>query len=214
MAPRPRESTKEKAAENRQRILESATDVFAEKGFDGANIRTIADLAGVNKFMLYYHFENKKTLFEQVLHAVTRPVFARLTGAIGEADDLETALGNVFDIYADLLGHKKGQLRSFMAREIAAGAPRIGPLLKIKGPEFIRLWEPKLAAYLGRSELPYQDVVRAVVSIMSTIVATFLMEPITQNILDIYGLAIRGPDHRQHVIDMLIGGIERQFASR
>ncbi len=212
MTPRPKESTKEKTAKNRQRILESAIDTFAEGGFDGANMREIARRAGVNKFMLYYHFEDKKTLFEQVLNAVTRPLFARLTRAIEEAPDLQTALGNVFDIYGDLLASRNGRLRAFMARELAAGAPRIGPILRIKAPEVIKLWEPKLAAYVGRDDLPYQDVVRTVVSIMSTIVATFLTEPAMENILDVYGLSVRDPDNRTHVVGMIMGGVRQRLA--
>ncbi|MCH8327501.1 MAG: helix-turn-helix transcriptional regulator, partial [Candidatus Marinimicrobia bacterium] len=72
MSPRPKNSTREKTAEKREKILESAMDTFAEKGFDGANMRQIARGAGVNKYMLYYHFEDKKTLFEQVLDSLTK----------------------------------------------------------------------------------------------------------------------------------------------
>lgn len=212
MTPRPKASTKEKTAENRQRILESAIDTFAEGGFDGANMREIARRAGVNKYMLYYHFEDKKTLFEQVLETVTRPLFARLTLTIEEAPDLEAALGNVFDIYGELFASRQGRLRAFLARELAAGAPRIGPVLRLRAPDIIRLWESKLAAHVGRDDLPYQDVVRTVVSIMSTIVATFLTEPALQNILDVYGLAVRDPNNREHVIGMIMGGVQQRLA--
>ena len=212
MSPRPKNSTREKTAEKREKILESAMDTFAEKGFDGANMRQIASAAGVNKFMLYYHFEDKMTLFEQVLDSLTKPVFARITGAIGDADTLTVALENVFDIYSEMLSMRGGKVRSFVSRELAAGAPRIGPMLRIKGPEIVRLWEPKLTAHLGQEELPYQDVVRAVVFIMTTFVTTFLTEPVTKNVFDVYGLTVGDHEHRQQIINMVIGGIEHHFS--
>ncbi|MCH8328259.1 MAG: hypothetical protein IID15_07035, partial [Candidatus Marinimicrobia bacterium] len=159
-----------------------------------------------------YHFEDKQPLFEQVLDPLTRPVFARIAGAISGADTLTDALENVFDIYAEMLSMHGGKVRSFVSRELAAGAPRIGPMLRIKGPEIVRLWEPKLTAHLGREELPYQDVVRAVVFIMTTFVTTFLTEPVTKNIFDVYGLTVGDHEHRQQIINMVIGGIEHHFS--
>lgn len=211
MAPRPKHSTKEKAEENRQRILESAIDSFAQKGFDGANMREIARGADVNKYMLYYHFEDKQTLFEQVLSTITQPAFARLTRATGDAADLEEAVANVYDLYADLFTAHHGRLRSFLARELAAGAPRLGKVFKVKGPEIVRLWEPKITAYLAVDKLPYQDLVRTVITIMSTIVATFLTEPVFRNILEVYGLSPQDPAHREHVLRFILGGVRHRI---
>ena len=214
MSPRPKDSTREKTAEKKEKILESAMDTFAEKGFEGANMRQIASAAGVNKYMLYYHFEDKKTLFEKVLDTISRPVFSHLTAAINDADNLETAIGDVFDFYSDLMALRDGKIRSFLARELAAGAPRIGPLLRMRGPELIRLWETKLIDHLERDDLPYQDVVRSVVFIMSTLAGTFLTEPATENLLDVYGLNLRDPDHRRQVVNIIVGGIEYHFAGK
>ncbi len=213
MAPRPKNSTKEKTAENRQHILDSAEKVFAAKGFDGANMREIAADADVNKFMLYYHFEDKRTLFEQVMNTIIQPAFARLNRAIEGAADLEEAVANVYDLYADLLTAHNGRLRSFLARELADGAPRFGKVFKVKGPEIVLLWKPKITAYLGVDELPYQDLVRAVISIMSTTVATFLTEPVFRNILEVYGLSANDPEHREHVIQSIIGGLRYRFTT-
>jgi AcrR family transcriptional regulator len=51
----------------RKRILEAATDEFARFGLSGARIDHIADLAGANKRMLYYHVGNKEKLYLEVL---------------------------------------------------------------------------------------------------------------------------------------------------
>ena len=53
----------------RKRILEAATEEFARFGLSGARIDRIADGAGANKRMLYYHVGNKEKLYLEVLEA-------------------------------------------------------------------------------------------------------------------------------------------------
>jgi AcrR family transcriptional regulator len=51
----------------RQRILETATDMFAEKGYAGTYVREIVEKAGVSKPVLYYYFQSKEGLFYAIL---------------------------------------------------------------------------------------------------------------------------------------------------
>ena len=60
----------------RKRILEAATDEFAKFGLGGARIDRIANLAGANKRMLYYHVGNKEKLYLEVLEAAYEKIRA------------------------------------------------------------------------------------------------------------------------------------------
>jgi TetR/AcrR family transcriptional regulator len=51
----------------RQRLLETATELFAEKGYAGTSVREIVEKAGVSKPVLYYYFKSKDGLFYAVL---------------------------------------------------------------------------------------------------------------------------------------------------
>ena len=57
------DSTREKTAPTRQRLLESACDVFAEKGYRDATIAEICERAGANIAAVNYHFRDKETLY-------------------------------------------------------------------------------------------------------------------------------------------------------
>lgn len=51
----------------KQRILDAAKTVFAEKGFDGARVDGIAKTAKVPKSLIYYHFSSKDNILEHLM---------------------------------------------------------------------------------------------------------------------------------------------------
>ena len=53
--------------DTRQRLLESACKVFAEKGFHDANVAEICERAEANIASINYHFGGKQRLYEEVL---------------------------------------------------------------------------------------------------------------------------------------------------
>ncbi len=55
-------------------ILKAASEIFMEKGYDGARMQEIADKAGLNKALLHYYYRSKDKLFR----AVFNKVFQRL----------------------------------------------------------------------------------------------------------------------------------------
>lgn len=54
------------AKDTKERILESALDIFAQDGFAGTNIKDIADSVGIVKSALYRHFASKEEIWNAV----------------------------------------------------------------------------------------------------------------------------------------------------
>ena len=61
----------------RERILEAAGEVFAEKGFRDATVREIVARAKVNLAAVNYHFRDKKRLYAEALEREMRAIHAK-----------------------------------------------------------------------------------------------------------------------------------------
>jgi AcrR family transcriptional regulator len=64
---RPRDAAATKAA-----LLDAATKLFGERGFDRTTVRDIANLAGVNQALLFRYYGSKDALFATVLATRSR----------------------------------------------------------------------------------------------------------------------------------------------
>ena len=91
--------------QTRQRLLDSAALVFAEKGFGGASLEEIAESAGYSTGALYANFANKDQLFMEVVATRRARTAARRAEAVAEVFDQQTdpfgALSRLFVRVAD-----------------------------------------------------------------------------------------------------------------
>ena len=56
----------------KEEILDVATTLFAERGFDGTSMNDVAERVGMRKASLFYHFATKDALYEAVLDRLVR----------------------------------------------------------------------------------------------------------------------------------------------
>ena len=111
-----------------RRILDAAAQVFAETGYQGARVDRIANRAGVNKAMIYYHIGDKKALYTQVLHEVFSDTAVHMTDNINRA---ETPLAKI-KAYIQSIGEsleKHPYLPHIMMRELASGGLNLPELV-------------------------------------------------------------------------------------
>ncbi len=73
----------------KQNIIQAATHLFAEQGFEGTTTVQIANEAGVTEPLIYYHFKGKDELFSHILETSFKEYFSGL-------EDLEKDTGTQF----------------------------------------------------------------------------------------------------------------------
>lgn len=65
-------------AQRRAQLLELATRVFGEKGYQRTSMDDIAHTAGVTKPVLYQHFTSKETLYAEVLDIIAERMMSEV----------------------------------------------------------------------------------------------------------------------------------------
>ena len=88
----------------REQLIEVATGLFAERGYEETSIEAVLAAAGVSRGALYHHFAGKDALFEAVLEAVENGVTARLTAEITGAPDAVSAVESAALAWIEMAG--------------------------------------------------------------------------------------------------------------
>jgi TetR/AcrR family transcriptional regulator len=120
-----------------EKIFEAATDVFVEKGMDGARMQDIANHAGINKALLHYYFRTKDQLFNKVFEKIAGRMFSKFAPVFNEKLSLEEKIRFFFKAHISFL-HENPRLPGFILNEINRNPARIKKLLSTI--EFKKIW--------------------------------------------------------------------------
>jgi AcrR family transcriptional regulator len=82
-----RRTQAERTAQTRRVLLDSARELFTEKGYAGVAAEQIVERAGVTRGALYHHFSGKAGLFRAVLEELEDEVDRLVMDAPGEPSD-------------------------------------------------------------------------------------------------------------------------------
>jgi AcrR family transcriptional regulator len=81
----------ERGEATRQELVEAATRLFAERGYEDTSIEAVLREAGVSRGALYHHFAGKEALFEAALESVEERVAQAVReSVIGITDPVES----------------------------------------------------------------------------------------------------------------------------
>jgi TetR/AcrR family transcriptional regulator, mexJK operon transcriptional repressor len=128
--------TREEAVRRDARLLEVATKLFMERGFDCTSIDAVAETAGVSKPTVYARYHDKRDLFTAVLRATIQRWLAPLSAAAEAAKvnprSVETTL---HDLSRHLLDHTSAPEVVMLRRTLAAQAVQFPELAKLAHEE-------------------------------------------------------------------------------
>jgi AcrR family transcriptional regulator len=81
----------------KEKILEAALELFAEKGYDATGVQEIVARAGVTKGALYHHFAAKEDILFEIYGSVFAGQLAELDAILAEQADPVRALRAVIE---------------------------------------------------------------------------------------------------------------------
>ena len=103
-----------------EKIIQIATEVFAEQGYDGAKVEAIARRAKVNKSTLYYQVGGKAVLYSTVLDSVLGQTIDDVCHMVTEAQDPESKI-QAFIHTLSVSSQAKNYTAPIFLRELASG---------------------------------------------------------------------------------------------
>jgi TetR/AcrR family transcriptional regulator len=153
-APRKR-AEQQRAQSTRSAILEAALAEFAEKGFEAASIRSIAERTGFQHPLITYHYPSKDLLWQ----AVAEDTFERIRRDwdASAAEDVDvTPLDRLRYEYRALFRHttKFPEFHRFMRQEAATSNPRLKWVAETVLAPLINRLLPQIEAAQAEKQLP------------------------------------------------------------
>jgi AcrR family transcriptional regulator len=92
-----------RGAETRERLLDAAEQIFAERGFEGASMRAVTQAAGASVSAANYHFGSKEALLRATLMRCVGPLnerrLARLDALKAEAGGRPLELETIIEVF-------------------------------------------------------------------------------------------------------------------
>ncbi|MGD9581909.1 MAG: TetR/AcrR family transcriptional regulator [Vampirovibrionia bacterium] len=92
---------RDKTMNNKLKILNSALDLIALKGYDAVGVKEITDNAGITKPTLYHYFGNKQGLLDELLKEYYSKLINAITQTSSYNGDLPLTLNKTVKAYFD-----------------------------------------------------------------------------------------------------------------
>jgi AcrR family transcriptional regulator len=95
------------APARRRELLDTAAEVFAEQGYNATTVRKIADHAGMLAGSLYYHFDSKESMLEEILRTFLDELWGGYDAVLGAGlDPRETLEALVTESFREIDRHR------------------------------------------------------------------------------------------------------------
>jgi len=166
-----------------KKILAAAREVFHRKGFEGARMQEIADLAGVNKALLHYYYRDKQKLFHAVFRETFPAMIREMTVIFSTDEPLETKISNFFNRHISFL-QQNSYIPYFIISSLQQNHQELPEMLKNANPSPYALIRKQLDQE-QRSGITEEDFIQFYLNLLSLSVFPFLAKPLIANIFDL-----------------------------
>lgn len=166
-----------------QKILESARNVFIQKGLAGARMQDIADQAGVNKALLHYYFTSKDKLFNIVFEQEFGNFFSSLAQVIASDQPLFEKIKKVVALDIEKLSQFP-DMPIFVLNEVSRNPEVILSRLQNVPVEMVLgLFQQQINAEVERGNIRPIAAGQLLVNIQSLCVFPFLARPMLRGLM-------------------------------
>jgi TetR/AcrR family transcriptional regulator len=195
-----------------EKIFDAATDVFTERGMDGARMQDIADHAGINKALLHYYYRNKDHLFNAVFEKIAGTMFAKFAPVFDSNLTLEDKIRFFFREHIAFM-QKNPRLPAFLLNEFHRNPERIRKL--IQSIDFNKLWTTLEAQHreeLKRYNITKENIPQFMTTIAGMSVFPFVARPVIAGIMEKMGYNFDQyiEERKEYAADFIIRALKKE----
>jgi TetR/AcrR family transcriptional regulator len=167
-----------------ERIFEAATEVFLDKGMDGARMQDIANQAGINKSLLHYYYRTKDHLFNAVFEMIAGKMFSKFSPVFDENLSLEEKIRFFLREHITFL-QQNPRLPAFLLNEFNRNPGRIKKL--VKSLDVNKLWtilEKQHKEELEKYHITQENIPQVMTSIAAMSVFPFVGRVLISSLME------------------------------
>ena len=172
----------------REKILKAALEVFTVKGKEGARMQEIADLAEVNKAMLFYYYTNKDLLYKEMLRKNLIDLISQLKTIMISDVESQDKVEKIVNTYLDFF-KTKPHIPKLLLREASSDGESIKEILReIKAnfaPDIPNKFLSVFQEGIEEKEFYPIDPKQTIISIIGMSLIYFIGKPIIEVLLEI-----------------------------
>jgi TetR/AcrR family transcriptional regulator len=176
----------DRSAETRAKILDAAVQEFSLNGLAGARTDRIAAVAGVNKALLYYHFDSKENLYRAALEMIaTKARDASMAVYLGDATPGERVLRTALNHFDRIVGQTEFQslIQQEMMRLHKGESAEMALLVKRVFAPLMAVYQSTVREGVASGELIEMDWLQIHLASLGSNVFYFLSAPLWRLIL-------------------------------
>lgn len=166
-----------KSEVTKERIINSARELFIEKGYAGLKMQELADRADVNKGLLHHYYDNKENLFKTIFMDAFSELIGVLTNILSSKEDMELKFDHIVDGYFDLL-QANPRLPVFVFSELHRNPDY---MLTIANPQI--LLQRMEQGGFSSGEIERDTLVQVFITVASLCVFPFIAAPLINKVL-------------------------------
>ncbi|QEN06472.1 TetR/AcrR family transcriptional regulator [Oceanispirochaeta crateris] len=170
-----------------QAIIESAEELFLEKGSASTSTTEIARKAGCNQTLVHYYFRTKEKLFQAIFEKKIN-LFLSSFQEIGEMSiPFEEKLEKIIDTHFELIS-KSPRLPFFILNEMTTNPSRIDFLKEIFAPQarlVFSVLDSDMKGAIKEGRIRKMETQELFWTIVSLNISAFLLYPIMNKVLDL-----------------------------
>jgi TetR/AcrR family transcriptional regulator len=194
----------------REALLAAATELFADRGYEGVPVWAIAKKAGVNKAMISYHFGGKRQLYRQIVSAAFSDIVARAERLSESSRPAPDLLREFIGMVGEVATRDNPHFAAMFLREVLTGGKHLDPRMVGLPVRVLNAVQKIVERGVREGALRPVDPTLTHLSMVGSLIFFFATASFRDRALADRSLRMRSPDaasYVKHVQDLITHGL-------